>query len=162
TVSVVDVNGVVVALARTPDAPIFGTDVSLQKARTALFFSRTDAARQLNQFNSPVASVVLAPPQPVGNNALGVPIGFCANIDQAFIQPSVFTDGTAWSSRGIGLIDRPFYPDGVDGEPHGPFSRQFPVWSPFNVGLQLDLSLDNIAQHLIFLRTGVAAVETPR
>jgi uncharacterized protein GlcG (DUF336 family) len=162
TVSVVDVNGVVVALARTPDAPIFGTDVSLQKARTALFFSRTDAAAQLNQFNSPVASVVLVPPQPVGNNALGVPIGFYANIAQAFIQPSVFTDGTAWSSRGIGLIDRPFYPDGVDGEPHGPFSRQFPVWSPFNVGLQLDLSLDNIAQHLIFLRTGVAAVETPR
>ncbi|MCK6449772.1 MAG: heme-binding protein [Alphaproteobacteria bacterium] len=160
TVSVVDVNGVILAMARTPDAPIFGTDVSLQKARTALFFSRVDAAAQLAAFNSPVASTVLVPPQPVGNNALGVPIGFYANIAQAFIQPSVFTDGTAWSTRGVGLIDRPFFPDGVDGEPHGPFSRPFQLWSPFNVGLQLDLVLDNIAQHLIFLRTG-AAVETP-
>src|SRR4029079_17506984 len=40
TVSVVDLNGNVLGIARTPDAPVFGTDVSLQKARTAMFFSR--------------------------------------------------------------------------------------------------------------------------
>ena len=44
TVSVVDSNGTILGIARTPDAPIFGTDVSLQKARTAAFFSKQGAA----------------------------------------------------------------------------------------------------------------------
>ena len=44
TVTIVDLDGNVLAQARTPDAPIFGADVSRQKARTAVFFSRTDAA----------------------------------------------------------------------------------------------------------------------
>ena len=47
TVSVVDTNGEVLALARTPDAPVFGTDVSLQKARSALLFSHPHAAVEI-------------------------------------------------------------------------------------------------------------------
>ena len=39
TISVVDTNGTVLGIVRSPDAPIFGIDVSLQKARTATFFS---------------------------------------------------------------------------------------------------------------------------
>ncbi len=38
-VSVVDAAGTVLGIARTPDAPVFGFDVSAQKARTAAFFS---------------------------------------------------------------------------------------------------------------------------
>jgi hypothetical protein len=79
---------------------------------------------------------------------------------QNFVSGSALADGIAYSTRGVGNLDRPFYPDGVDGTPNGPLSIVYNRWSPFNVGLQLDLVLDNIAQHLIFLRTGVAAVET--
>ena len=43
TVSVVDTNGEILGVSRTPDAPIFGTDVSLQKARSAMFFSLNPA-----------------------------------------------------------------------------------------------------------------------
>ena len=39
TITVVDRAGTVLGLIRTPDAPVFGTDVALQKARTAAFFS---------------------------------------------------------------------------------------------------------------------------
>ncbi len=41
TVSVVDTSGNILGMARTRDAPIFGADVSLQKARTAAFYSGT-------------------------------------------------------------------------------------------------------------------------
>ena len=44
TVSVVDTYGQILGIVRTPDGPIFGTDVSLQKARTAAFFSNAVAA----------------------------------------------------------------------------------------------------------------------
>ena len=37
TISVVDVNGTILGVASTPDAPQFGVDVSLQKARSAAF-----------------------------------------------------------------------------------------------------------------------------
>ncbi len=166
TVSVVDVNGVVLGVARTPDAPVFGTDVSLQKARSAMFMSRGSqvsggsAAFLLQQFNSAVASTILVPPQPVGNNALGVFIQLYATAAKQFISGTSLDDGIAYSSRGIGNIHRPFYPDGIDGTPSGPFSTPYANWSPFNVGLQLDLIIDNVAQHLVFLRTGAAAAET--
>src|SRR3954469_8013716 len=44
SVVVVDTNGAILGLVRTPDAPIFGTDVAVQKARTALVFSDPNAA----------------------------------------------------------------------------------------------------------------------
>lgn len=140
--SVVDVNGVVLGIARTPDAPIFGTDVSLQKARSAMFISRSNqvaggsAAFLLQQFNSTVASGILVPPQPVGNNALGVFIQLYATAAKQFIGGTSLDDGIAYSARGIGNIHRPFYPDGVDGTPNGPLSTPYATWSSFNVGLQ--------------------------
>ena len=47
TISLVDTYGAVLGLVRSPDAPVFGTDVSLQKARTVAFFSNPVAAHQL-------------------------------------------------------------------------------------------------------------------
>jgi uncharacterized protein GlcG (DUF336 family) len=47
TISMVDTYGSVLGIVRAPDAPIFGTDVSLQKARTVAFFSNPVAAQQL-------------------------------------------------------------------------------------------------------------------
>ncbi len=117
SVSVVDSNGVVLGLARTLDAPIFGTDVSLQKARTAAFFSRRDAGQILINHG----------------------LHHYVNTARAFIGPTALADGIAFSDRSGGNLSRPFYPDGINGNPHGPFSRPFSVWSPFNVGLQFDL-----------------------
>ena len=122
TISVVDSNGVILGIARTNDAPIFGTDVSLQKARTAAFFSRPDAGQILTQAGH-------------GNYVAAV---------RAFGLPNALADGLAFSDRAGGNLSRPFYPDGIDANPPGPFSKPIAVWSPFNVGLQLDLVAANI------------------
>ena len=49
TISVVDSQGEILGIARTRDAPVFGIDVSLQKARTAAFFSSSTAAAFLRR-----------------------------------------------------------------------------------------------------------------
>jgi uncharacterized protein GlcG (DUF336 family) len=137
TLSVVDVNGTILGVARTRDAPVFGIDVSLQKARAAAFFSSPDAAASLSATNSTLAGYV--------------------RDSQAFVDPPfrgrVFADGVAYSNRAIGNIARPFFPDGIESGPTGPLSKPakssgpltgiFRIgvneWSPFNVGIQLDL-----------------------
>ena len=48
-ISVVDASGAILGMFRTLDAPIFGFDVSVQKARTAAFFSHPSARRDLLQ-----------------------------------------------------------------------------------------------------------------
>jgi uncharacterized protein GlcG (DUF336 family) len=117
TVSVVDNSGNILGIARTPDAPIFGTDVSLQKARTAAFFSSTGARARLTTL------------QP----------SYVTDSDTFFGGMNIFSNGTAFSARAIGNIARPFFPDGIDANAHGPLSKPITTWSPFNVGLQLDL-----------------------
>ena len=135
TVSIVDTNGAILGMARTPDGPIFGTDVSLQKARTAAFFSNTSAAADLNA---------------AGTNTFGVNIGDYVTAVQNFIGPTALTDGVAFADRSGGNLSRPFYPDGINGNGNGPLSKPFSVWSPFNTGLQVDIVLDNIVEHLKF------------
>jgi uncharacterized protein GlcG (DUF336 family) len=126
TVTIVDLDGNILAQARTPDAPVFGADVSRQKARTAVFFSRTDAAAKINAITAPASTV---------------PGTFADYItrSQALVEPTVFADGIAWSEVSIGDIARPFYPDGIDGNPPGSLSLPFNRWSIFSTGLQLDL-----------------------
>ena len=48
SMSVVDSRGQVLGIVRAPDAPLFGIDVSLQKARTATFFSGASAGAELS------------------------------------------------------------------------------------------------------------------
>jgi uncharacterized protein GlcG (DUF336 family) len=140
TVSIVDLDGNILAMARTPDAPIFGADVSLQKARSAVFFSRTDAAAKINAITYPASTV---------------PGTFADYItrSQSFIEPTVFADGIAWSEVGIGDISRPFYPDGINGNGPGPLSILYNTWSIFSDGIQLDL----IKQDFVNALGGVAA-----
>src|SRR5258707_4662501 len=47
SIAVVDANGVVLGVFRQTDAPVFGFDVSVQKARTAAFYSGAGAAVSL-------------------------------------------------------------------------------------------------------------------
>jgi len=124
TVSVVDLNGNVLGVARTPDAALFGTDVSLQKARSAVFFTTPTAGAQIT-----AASASLAP--------------YVTNSTTFLGQPA-FTGAVAWSERALGNISRPFYPDGINGNANGPLSRPFAQWSEFTDGLQTDLIGGNI------------------
>jgi uncharacterized protein GlcG (DUF336 family) len=50
TIAVVDTAGVVLGVFRQQDAPVFGFDVAVQKARTAAFFSSANAATALRAF----------------------------------------------------------------------------------------------------------------
>ena len=125
TVTVVDTRGTVLGLVRTPDAPVFGTDVALQKARTAAFFASLTAAAQLNAL----------PPA----NYPTAPSAYVTALRTFLDDPAALANGIAYSARAIGNIARPFFPDGIGGTGNGPFSLPFPQWSIFNDGLQLDL-----------------------
>ncbi len=140
TVSVVDTNGNILVIARTPDAPIFGTDVSLQKARTVMLFSHPNAASDLSAL--PNITYLGA-----GGNPVGGARTFAQTITATrsfFNDPAMLSNGIAFSNRAIGSIARPYFPDGIIGTSAGPLSSSITSWSPFNVGLQLDLSYNAI------------------
>ncbi len=122
TATVVDASGNVLGQARTPDALIDSSDVTIQKARTAVFFSRPTAADRL----------ILA-----GGES------YVTSAQTFFGRSDAFRNGRAFSTRAIGSIHRPDFPDGIDRRPRGPLSRGAD-WSPFNVGLELDLVLRNL------------------
>jgi uncharacterized protein GlcG (DUF336 family) len=117
-------------MARTPDAPVFGADVSLQKARTAAFFSNPNAGAELSAAGSTFENYVQRARALLGADALA--------------------NGVAFSDRAGGNLSRPFFPDGNVGAGPGPFSLPFTQWSPFKTGLQLDLVSGNIVEHLNF------------
>lgn len=131
TVSIVDTRGEILAVARTRDAPVFGTDVSLQKARTAAFFSGSFAAAEL----SALPNTTYLPP----SNATIRFADYVAATRTFFGDPAFFTGQFAITPRAIGNIARPFFPDGIRGTNPGPLSKPFASWSPFSVGLQYDL-----------------------
>ncbi|MGD0102693.1 MAG: heme-binding protein [Rhodopila sp.] len=130
TISVVDSNGTILGIVTQPDAPNFGIDVSLQKARTAYFMSSPQAGAII------AANAVSASPDPEPGAYIAA--------SQAFFREPVFSEGIAWSARAIGNISRDTYPDGINGSPNGPLGLPAIVTTPFAVGLQLDLVFDNL------------------
>lgn len=129
---VVDHLGKPLGFIRSQDAPVFGIDVALQKARTAVFFSSADASEVL--FRAEFSDYVSRARSLLGDSAL--------------------TGTHAFADRSGGNLSRPFFPDGIEDNAPGPFSLPFPgsvhaasrqsTWSPFNTGLQLDISLPAI------------------
>ncbi len=140
TISVVDTNGEAIALARTPDAPVFGTDVSLQKARSALFFSHPNAATELSAL--PAANYIGRSGNPVA--PFRAFSQYVAASRTFFGDTTTLGNGIAYSNRAIGNLARPYFPDGITNTSPGPFSTPISNWSPFHVGLQLDLSYNAI------------------
>ena len=124
TMAVVDAAGVVLGVFRQQDAPIFGFDVAVQKARTAAFFSSSAAATSLRA------------------------AGFGSYVDRALADGLRFDGTIAFTDRATGFLHRPFFPDGIDDTAAGPFSTPIADWSPFNVGLQLDLVRTNFLASL--------------
>ncbi|HKG81203.1 MAG TPA: heme-binding protein, partial [Pyrinomonadaceae bacterium] len=124
TIAVVDTAGVVLGIFRQQDAPVFGFDVAVQKARTSAFFSSPNAAASLRS------------------------AGFGSYVDRAAAD-GLRLDGTiAFTDRASGFLHRPFFPDGINDTLAGPFSTALADWSPFNVGLQLDLIRTNFLASL--------------
>ena len=160
TISVVDTKGEILGMVRTRDAPVFGADVSLQKARTAAFFSSTTGADFLNAL--PPANYVAF--TEAGAELLNqVPLGSYVTDLQNFLEdPMALTNGAfAFSDRAGGNLSRPFFPDGIDERGPGPLSKPQGEWSPFSTGLQLDLAINAIVQHVLFSVTGGAFSDVP-
>ncbi len=171
SVSVVDTNGVALAVARTRDAPVFGTDVSLQKARTAAFFSSAQAAADL--LSRPEVRYLNGSYQPNDTNPTEfafttsglTQIGdYVARLRDFIERPNALADGAfAFTDRAGGNLSRPYYPDGIVSQQSGPFSRPFDQWSPFHDGIQLDIAYNALAQHAaIYLnQTPVNGIQLP-
>ena len=139
TISVVDTRGTILGMVRSPDAPVFGIDVSLQKARTVVFLSGASAASDL-----------LGDPSTDVRNFVAATRNFLGN-------PTALTGATAFAARSISNLARPYFPDGQIGTANGPLSRPFAQWSPFSTGLQSALVLTNISQHLTFVSSGAGS-----
>jgi uncharacterized protein GlcG (DUF336 family) len=117
SLAVVDLNGDILGFFQNDDAPNFGQDVSVQKARTANFFSSPTARAELQ----------------------------AAGLAAFLVDSAVPLDGSiAWSSRGIGFLAQPFFPPGINGTDPGSFSVPSSEWSPFNTGLQVELFLPDL------------------
>jgi uncharacterized protein GlcG (DUF336 family) len=125
SIAVVDIEGRVLGLFRQPDAPVFGFDVSVQKARSTVFLTRADAATVLRG------------------------AGFGVYVDRAMADGLRLDGSVAFSDRAIGFLHRPFFPDGINNTAPGPFSRPINEWSVFNVGLQLDLIKTNFQAAIV-------------
>jgi uncharacterized protein GlcG (DUF336 family) len=134
SMAVVDTNGAVLGLVRAPDAPVFGIDVSVQKARTAAFFSNPAAAAGLGTSPDPEVRGFYAAAQPL------------------------FTANWAFSDRAIGNIHRPHFPDGEAAQPPGPLSRAIAQYNPYSTGLQSALIQAEVKAHVGFVIGGGADV----
>ena len=115
TIAVVDTDGDVLGIFRQLDAPVFGLDVSVQKARSSNFFARSDAGAKITA------------------------AGFGSYVSRANADGLSLNGGIAFSDRAIGFLHRPLFPDGINNTLAGPFSTPLADWSPFNDGLQVDL-----------------------
>jgi uncharacterized protein GlcG (DUF336 family) len=120
SIAVVDAAGNVLGVFRQQDAPVFGFDVSVQKARTAAFYSNANAATLLGA------------------------AGFGGYVARAAADGLRLDGSIAFTDRAGGFLHRPFFPDGINDTAAGPFSTPLSEWSPFNVGLQLDLIQANL------------------
>ncbi len=140
SISLVDTFGAVLGVVRSPDAPIFGIDVSLQKARTAAFFSNSRAAAELTASTTPEVRA-------------RVPLA-----QTFFASQTIFTGQTAFTNRAIGNLARPFFPDGEISRPPGPLSPGIADFNPFNTGIQSELIFDNVFSHVAFI-LGLSATD---
>jgi uncharacterized protein GlcG (DUF336 family) len=134
SIAVVDADGNPLGIFRTTDAPVFGFDVSAQKARTAAFLSNRNAGALLRA------------------------AGFGSYVDRAGADGLRLDGSVAFSDRAGGFLSRPFYPDGLNPNPAGPFSREIAEWSVFNDGLQLDLVRANLLAALVGPVAGCSSI----
>jgi hypothetical protein len=135
---------------------VFGIDVSLQKARTAAFFSSAQAAASLAAL--PDAIYLKGDLTVLRNEPLGQ---YVTDVRTFTGSPTMLGDGqVAITSRSIGNLARVYYPDGVDGNAAGPLAKPMAEWSVFSTGIQLDLAYNAIVHHVGFVLGLVPDVST--
>jgi len=168
SISVVDTRGVVLGIVRAPDAPMFGIDVSLQKARTASFFSDPNAGSDLTGNVDPnilafavSAGVITSIPSNAETiNTQADIANFVTSFRNFLNDPTQLTGKTAFSTRAIGNLSRPYFPDGELNTPNGPLSRPINEFNIFSTGLQSALALSNILEHVAYV-AGKLPVDAP-
>jgi len=147
TVVIVDSNGVVLSLVRSRDALVDAVDVTTQKARTTAFFSNRNAAAAIQA--APAAtyfSNTSTAPATLRTAGTSLPARWLVRLREFLAQPNAIGDGAfAYSVRAVGLLAQPLYPSGIPGSPSGPLAPEFPNWSLFNTGLELDLIYNQLA-----------------
>ena len=174
TISLVDSSGEILGIVRTRDGPVFGADVSIQKARTAVFFSSTGqsvSSSPADTLRSLPSPQYLAPVENPAAIATDIPSSLVAGLLETspLVLPSIsFEDYlrelqrflgisdalesmgpiSAFADRSGGNLSRPHYPDGVAANPPGPLSKPSGEWSVFSVGLQSDLIYNALIQHV--------------
>lgn len=129
----IDRDGTPLGIVSTPDAPIFGFDVSAEKARAAVLFSRPDADQILRT------------------------AGVGQYVDR-LLQDGLRLDGSYFfAARSVGFIHRPFFPDGINDSDAGPLSSPISTFSPLNNGFQTDYLLqgkNGMAPYVITKKSG--------
>lgn len=139
---IVDTNGAILGFVRSPDALVDSVDVVVQKARTAVFFSNPNAASELSALPS-VTYLASA------GGATSI-IGNYVTASQTFFDDSsIFSNGNAFSTRSIGNISSPYFPEGPADKPNGPLARPIENWSLFHNGLALDLVYNQLVSFLV-------------
>ena len=121
-VTVVDTNGAILGIWRTPDATLFSYDVSAQKARTVLAFSRAD--RPLGQ---QVRNILgLQPNQPLAMTARAV----------GFLAQNLYPPGIDRDSLGFPIEAGPLFTQQSDPITEFEFQRQLGL-TPFGNGITI-------------------------
>ncbi len=120
TIAVVDTLGNNLGMVQSRDAALFGSDVSLQKARVAALLSSASAA----SYVSALPPTVYLRTDSGALTHRFVTLSSYVTTAQAFVgDSSAYANGViAYSDRALGNLARPFYPDGIDGTVFGPFS----------------------------------------
>jgi uncharacterized protein GlcG (DUF336 family) len=157
TISVVDTQGAVLGVVRSRDAPVFGIDVSLQKARTAAFYSSATAATFLAAL-PPARYLTLNDTTAAATQSININ-NYVTDLRTFLGSSTALGDGAiAFTDRAGGNVSRPFFPDGIDGNASGPLSKPAGQWSVFSTGLQLDMSINAILQHVLYV-SGAAGTD---
>ncbi len=136
---------------RTRDAPVFGTDVSLQKARTAAFLSSSAAAAFLAAL--PDAKYLTTSDTAVGVTR-AIVIGDYVTALRTFLgDRSALADGAIayHGSRGSATWRGRSSRTASTAQAPGRSASRRGEWSPFSTGLQLDLAINAILQHVLFV-----------
>ena len=143
TISITDTHGTILGVVRSRDAPVFGTDVSLQKARSVAFFSNPAAASDLT---------ATPDTQYLANGDMASIADYLTAYRSFLNQATALADGSqAYGNRSIGNVARPYFPDGLPDAEQGPLSKPIAAWSIFSTGLQLDLVNSAILKHVVFV-----------
>lgn len=162
-VAVVDVDGNLLGIYRSEDAPVFGFDVCVQKARSSVMFSRQ--AQAVPVVRTSIGQILNTSQEPLlfaaGYNLSAL---YLQKYRDAMIAAGIPVDGSiAFSDRAIGFIARPNLPDGIVSGIVGPLTAFGPLAGPgnpvnrfsqFNTGIQVDLVLGNLAQFLLAVNAG--------